>query len=276
MLHSVVRAYPSLKIALAVGLLTTASCSRDKVVAPTTGAITGTMAPIATVGNLLSVTATASNKQEYKASVDALTGAFTFNGLPPGTYVLTFSTTAAPSFPHWVTTTVVAGGTATPTIPPISHDNVGRGTLKWVIDGKTYQAAEFSTIRCDDKTFSIGGHTGPFNSGAFIHEVGLIATEYSKTPFTGAGTYALGGAGAVSPNGAIYLYPTGDYTMWAQYYTIPVGIPTGTLRLTNYDVAKGVATGTFEFVGRWSGGNSNYPNPPAQVSVTNGEFDITF
>jgi hypothetical protein len=265
----------SLTIALAVGLLTVA-CSHDKVVAPTTGAITGTMAPNASAGKLLSVTATASNKQEYMATVDGLTGSFVFNGLPPDTYELKFSTTAASSFPHWITTTVMAGATATPVIPPITHDNIARGTLKWIVNGKACQVTEFSRIRCDEKTFDISGKSEPLGRGAFVYQIGLIATEYGKTPFTGVGTYTLGGQGTISPCGTVLFYPTGDYFMWSEYFTIPVGPPTGTLRLIRYDAVQGIATGTFEFVGRWGSGNANYPDPSAQVSVTSGEFDITF
>jgi hypothetical protein len=236
------------------------------------------MAPNASAGKLLSVTATAPNKQEYMATVDALTGSFVFNGLPPGTYVLTFSTTATKEFPCSVTTTVVAGATATPPIPLITHDNVARGALRWTVDGQAYSATDLLKIYSVGSGFSILGQSGMFDKSKAVNQVSLFVPEENENGkvFAGAGTYGLGGAGRVMPTGLVSYFLNGNGYLSIDYFTINAGSATGTLRLARYDAEQGIAAGTFEFKTLGTNGSVPPPNLPTQVTVSQGEFDITF
>jgi len=265
--------------ALALGLLAT-SCTRKEEAAPS-GAITGTMAPVAGVGQLLKVTAIAADKTEYTATLDPQTGAFSFPSLPPGRYTVKFSTTAAPDFPYWVTTEVVAGATATPPIPPITHDKVGRGTFKWTMSGKTYSATGFIKVYGEGDYFTVWGRSGSFDTAGEVRDVQLILPQRNEQGklFAGVGPYLLGGTGRVMPTGQLYYYGSQPYFFveyWTPVYPPPAAGPSsGIMQLTRYDAQQGVATGTFEFEGNASTG-SGVPGAPAKVTVTSGEFNITF
>ncbi|MGI4863276.1 MAG: hypothetical protein ACRYFZ_05085 [Janthinobacterium lividum] len=262
-------------LALAVSLLAV-SCTRKDDAAPT-GAIAGTMAPAAGVGRLLSASAIAADKTTYTATPDAQTGAFNFPALPPGRYEVHFTTTAAKDFPNWVVTTVVAGATATPRIPLITHDNIGRGTMKWAVGGKAYAATEFKVYQ-SAPSFSFLGRVGSLGTAADAGEVGLLVPEGNAqyTGFAGVGTYQLGGGAQPLPPAGYYTYYAGGTALpAAEYMTPPAGVPTGSLHLTRFDAELGIATGTFDFTGLNTGGSST-ASLPNQVAVSQGEFDITF
>lgn len=240
------------------------------------------MAPVAAVGSLLRVTATAAaDKQAYTVTADARTGAFSFAALPPGTYTLTFTTTTADPFPLTVTASVVAGATAAPAIPPITHDGIGRGTMKWVVDGQPYAATAFIKVYGDGKYFNLWGRAGSFGAGnAPVSDIELILPqdfgqpEKQTHPFAGAGTYALGGLGVVDPFGDCSVYPGNDFYRGVRYVSVG-GSAVGTLHLTRYDAQQGTAAGTFEYRALAMTGVIT-ATTPAQVAVTGGEFDITF
>lgn len=264
---------------LALGLLAT-SCARKEEAAPA-GAITGTMAPVAGVGQLLKVTAIAADKPEYMATIDPQTGAFSFPALPPGRYVVKFSTTAAPDFPYWVTVDVVAGATATPPIPPITHDKIGRGTLKWTMNGKVYAATGFIKVYGEGDYFTLWGRSGSFDTAGEVRDVQLGLPERNEHGklFAGVGTYLLGGTGRLTPTGQLYYY--GSRPEFFLEYSTPVypppaaGPSSGIMRLTHYDAQQGAAVGTFEFEGIGMSG-TGVSGAPVKATVTNGEFNITF
>jgi hypothetical protein len=271
----------SVKMALSIGLLT-AACSRDNSLDKMTpnGTITGAIPPVAGVGSATSVTATASDGTTYTTIPNAQTGAFTIP-LPAGTYTLTFITTlSAPNaFPARVPVTVVAGATASPTLPPLTHDNVKRGLLRWTVDGTTYTAnwlgGQFGDrgLVSDSKGyFYLSGTAGEFDKSPEVAEVFLVVPEASRKGviFVGPATYTLGGEETGSFGE--YTYYAGGRLAGFSRYTTPTypGTPTGTLRLTRYDANLGVAAGIFEFVA------AAYANATGQRTITSGEFNITF
>lgn len=258
--------------ALALGLLAT-SCARKEEAAPS-GAITGTMAPVAGVGQLLKVTAIGPSKTEYTATLDPQTGAFSFPALPPSRYEVHFETTAAKLFPSWVNTTVVAGTTATPQIPPITHDGVGRGTMKWVMNGKAYSATGFIKVQDNWTSVNIWAQAGIFGTSVEVQEAGLVLLKYDGKGFVGVGTYPLGGVGPQFCYGT-YTYYGANPTVYTDYRTHPSGAPAGQATFTRYDAEQGIATGTFAFDAVWPSG-TGAPGAPGQAAVTRGEFDITF
>ncbi|MDJ0363931.1 carboxypeptidase-like regulatory domain-containing protein [Hymenobacter sp. H14-R3] len=265
----------ALKIALCVGLVITA-CSRDNMTPA--GTIAGAMPPVAEVVSATSVTATAANGTVYTTAPDPQTGAFTFFSVPPGTYTLKFVTTAtAPdNFPVWVPVKVVAGTTTTPQIPLVTHDGVGRGIMKWTLDGKTYSATTFIKVQGEGKYFNLWGRTGEFGTARQVSDCGIYLPEDDENGklFAGAGTYILGGPNRTIPVGyhAIYLNnkPELSLTYQSVYYT-----PAGSMRLTRYDAQAGVAAGTFEFKALARTGVS-IPGAPDDLTITNGEFAVTF
>jgi hypothetical protein len=254
--------------------LLAASCTRKEEAAPA-GAITGAMAPVAGVGQLLKVTAIAADKTEYTATPDPQTGAFSFPTLPPGKYTVKFSTTAAPDFPYWVVTEVVAGATATPPIPPITHDNIGRGTFKWTMNGKAYSATGFIKVKDTFKAVDIQARSGSFGTSAEVHEAGLALLKNDGKGFVGVGTYALGTLGPTTPCYGTYTYYGASPMYFIDYTTYTVTKPSGRATFMRYDGEQGIATGTFAFdAARPSG--TGAPGAPNQVAVMQGEFDITF
>lgn len=257
---------------LALGLLATA-CTRKEEAAPA-GAITGTMAPVAGVGQLLKVTAIGPDKTEYTATPDPQTGAFSFPTLPPGRYTVKFSTTAAPDFPYWVTTEVVAGTTATPPIPPITHDKMGRGTFKWLMNGKAYSANGFIKVQDNWISVDIWARAGIFGTSAEVQEVSLALLKNDGKAFVGVGTYPLGGGGPALYYGNYTYYGTNP-AVFTDYTTPRAGTPVGQAAFTRYDAEQGIAAGTFAFDAAWPSG-TGAPGAPNQVAVTRGEFNITF
>lgn len=258
---------------LALGLLAT-SCARKEEAAPS-GAITGTMAPLAGVGQLLKVTAIAADKTEYSATLDLQTGAFSFPTLPPGKYTVKFSTTAAPDFPYWVNTEVVAGTTATPPIPPITHDKIGRGTFKWTMNGKAYVATGFIKVKDTSTAVDIQAQSGSFGTSAEVQEVGLALLRNDGKGFVGVGTYSLGTLGPGMPCYGTYTYYGASPMYFMDYISYTAPTPSGQATFTRYDAEQGIATGTFAFDAALPSG-TGAPGAPNQVAVTRGEFDITF
>jgi hypothetical protein len=277
MSYSLRLTHRSVKVFLGVGLLT-AACSHDKV-APN-GAIAGAIPPVVGVGSATSVTATAADGTAYTATPNAQTGAFTLP-LPAGTYTLTFITTlSAPhTFPAQIPVTVAAGATTTPALPPLTHDNVKRGLLRWTVNGTTYTAnwlnGQFSDrgLFSDSKGyFYLSGTAGEFNKSPEVAEVFLVLPEAGRKGviFVGPATYTLGGEEAGS-YGQFTYYAGGTLAGFSRYSTPTYSsTPTGTLRLTRYDANQGVAIGTFEFVAAADA------NTTGQRSITNGEFNVTF
>lgn len=243
------------------------------------GGITGQMAPVAAVGRLVGVVAVAGST-EYPATVDPATGTFSL-AVPPGVYQLKFTTVApggtAQPFPYWATATAVAGTTATPAIPPITHDGIGRGTLRWTLNGKPYAARAFIKVYGEGKYFNVWGRSEEFGPAADVKDVLLVLPEQTeKGPlFAGAGTYPLGGPGRVTAFGHSTVYPTNEPFIYWTYGSPYANTPTGTLRLTRYDAERGLAAGTFAFNAAWTTG-ARVGTPEPTAAVTNGEFDITF
>jgi hypothetical protein len=258
---------------LALGLLAS-SCNHKEEAAPA-GGITGTMAPVAGVGQLLKVTAIAADKTEYTATPDPQTGAFSFPTLPPGKYTVKFSTTAAPDFPYWVNTEVVAGATATPPIPPITHDKIGRGTFKWTMNSKAYSATSFIKVSDTFTAVDIQARAGSFGTSAEVQEVYLALLRNDGKGFVGVGTYALGTLGPGMPCYGNYTYYGASLMYFVDYRTYTAAVPSGRTTFTRYDGEQGIATGTFAFDAAWPSG-TGAPGAPSQVAVTQGEFDITF
>jgi hypothetical protein len=264
----------SVLLLLASGL---AGCSHE-VPAPQ-GNITGQMAPVATVGRLVGVVAIAGG-MEYPATVDPATGAFSL-AVPPGTYQLKFTTLApngaSQSFPYWVWVTAEAGKTVTPVVPPITHDRIGRGTLRWTLNGKPYTARAFIKVYGEGKYFNLLGRSEDFSPNADVKEVLLVLPpETENGPlFTGVGTYTLGGPGRVTAFGQSTVYPTNEPFIFWSYQSMYAAPPNGTIQLTRYDAERGVAAGTFAFNATWSTG-ALVGTPVLTATITNGEFDITF
>lgn len=265
--------------ALLLGMSALASCSHNEPEPTPTGSITGQMAPVAAVGRLLGVVAIGGGT-EYQASVDPVTGAFSL-AVPSGIYQLKF-TTAAPGgapqpFPHWVTVTAVAGTTVTPAIPPITHDGIGRGLLRWALDGRQYTARAFIKVYGEGKYFNLWGRSEEFSPTADVKEVLLVLPQQTENGplFAGTGTYPLGGPGRVTAFGQSTVYPTNEPVIYWNYLSTPATTPTGTVQLTRYDAERGLAVGTFAFNATWTTG-ALVGTPVPTAAVTNGEFDITF
>jgi hypothetical protein len=233
------------------------------------------MAPVAGVGQLLKVTAIAADKTEYTATLDPQTGAFSFPTLPPGRYTVKFSTTAAPDFPYWVITEVVAGATATPPIPLITHDGIGRGTFKWVMNGKPYSATDFIKVNDRLTSVDIRARAGSFSTSAEVHEAGLALLKNDGKGFVGVGTYPLGTLGPGMPCYGTYTYYGASPMYFTDYTSYTAGTPSGQAIFTRYDAEQGVAVGTFAFDAGFPSG-TGAPGAPNQVAVTRGEFSITF
>jgi hypothetical protein len=267
----------SVKLVLGVGLLTSA-CSRDEMTPD--GTISGVIPPVVGVGSATSVTATALDGTAYTATPNVQTGAFTLP-LPAGTYTLTFITTlsAPDTFPVRVPVTVAAGATTTPILPPLTHDNVTRGLLRWMTDGTTYTATRLRGKFSDQGLFSdskgcfyLSGTAGEFDKSPEVAEVFLVVPEASRKGviFVGPATYTLGGE-EIGSYGQFTYYAGGSIAGFSRYDTpMYPGTPTGSLRLTHYDANQGVAAGTFEFVAAASA------NATGQRTITNGEFNVTF
>lgn len=254
-----------------------AACSQE---APApTGRITGQMAPVAAVGHLLGVVAIGGGT-EYQGTVDPATGTFSL-AVPPGTYRLKFTTVApggAPQqFPQGVAVTAVAGTVVTPAVPPITHDGIGRGLLRWTLNGKLYSARAFIKVYGEGKYFNLWGRSEEFSPTADVKEVSLVLPEQTeKGPlFAGVGTYPLGGLGRVTAFGQSTVYPTNDPVIFWNYVSTYAATPTGTAQLTRYDADRGLAAGTFAFNTTWTTG-ALVGTPAPTAVVTNGEFDITF
>lgn len=254
-----------------------AGCSHD---APApSGSITGQMAPVATVGRLVGVVAAAGGT-EYPAAVNQATGNFSL-AVPPGIYQLKFTTMApggaSQPFPYGVTVTAVAGTTVTPVIPPITHDRIGRGTLRWTLDGKSYTARAFIKVYGEGKYFNLWGRSEDFSPASDVKEVVLTLPEQTENGplFAGVGTYPLGGPGRVTAVGQSTVYPTNDPVINWNYKSTCAATPTGTAQLTRYDAERGLAAGTFAFNATWTTG-ALVGTPTPTAAVTNGEFDITF
>lgn len=229
MSFSLFSARRSLKIVLCVGLLI-AACSREN--PSPNGTIRGAMPPVAGVVSATSVTATAADGTVYTVTPDPQTGAFTFFSVPPGTYTLKFVTTAtAPDkFPVWVPVKVTAGTTVMPQIPPITHDGIGRGTLRWVLDGKPYTARAFIKVYGEGKYFTLWGRSENFSPTSDVKEVVLVLPEQTENGplFVGVGTYPLGGSGRVTAFGQSTVYPTNDPVINWNYQSTYAATPTGT------------------------------------------------
>ena len=265
--------------ALLLTMSALASCSRDEPAPTPTGSITGQMAPVAAVGRLVGVVAVGGGTK-YQAKVDPVTGAFSL-AVPPGIYQLKF-TTAAPSgtsqpFPREVTVTAVASTTVTPAVPPITHDGIGRGLLRWTLDGRQYTARAFIKVYGEGKYFNLWGRSEEFGPASDVKEVSLVLPqETEKGPlFAGAGTYPLGGSGRVTAFGQSTVYPTNEPVIYWNYLSTYAAAPTGTAQLTRYNAEQGLAVGTFAFDATWTTG-ALVGTPATTATVTNGEFDITF
>jgi hypothetical protein len=267
----------SRQLALLFVLSGLTACSAETPVP--TGNVTGQMAPVAAVGRLTGVVALRGGT-EYAASVDPTTGTFSLR-VPPGTYQLKFNTVSASGvaqqFPYWVTVTAVAGTTVSPAIPPITHDRIGRGTLRWTLDGKLYTARAFIKVYGEGKYFSLWGRSEDFSPTSDVKEVSLVLPEQTENGplFAGVGTYALGGPGRVRAVGQATMYPTNDPVINWNYVSTYAATPTGTAQLTRYDAAQGLAAGTFSFNTIWTTG-AGVGTPAPMATVTNGQFDITF
>ncbi|RZK48347.1 MAG: hypothetical protein EOO59_16875, partial [Hymenobacter sp.] len=240
-----------LRLWLLIGL---AACSSKETPAPT-GAIAGAMPPVPAVGRLLTVTAAGPGNSGYQAAADPVTGAFAFPNLPPGTCQLKFSTSATQDFPHEVTATVAAGATATPAIPPVTHDGVGRGTLRWVRGGQPFAATTFIRVSGQGSYFYLQGRSGDFGGPAEVNNIELMLFQ-PNTPgpvFNGVGTCPLGGNTNLMPYGGSSFYVNNQPELFERY-TTPGGFgytgpASGTAHLTRYDGEQGYATGTFTFTG---------------------------
>ena len=265
--------------ALLLTMSALASCSREEPAPTPTSSITGQMAPVATVGRLVGVVAVGGGT-EYPAKIDPVTGAFSV-AVPPGTYQLKF-TTVAPSgasqpFPREVSVTAVAGTTATPAVPLITHDGIGRGLLRWTLDGRQYTARAFIKVYGEGKYFNLWGRSENFGPAADVKEVMLVLPERTENGplFAGAGTYPLGGAGRITAFGQSTVYPTNEPVIFWNYLSTYAAAPTGTAQLTRYNAEQGLAVGTFAFDATWTTG-ALVGTPATTATVTNGEFDITF
>lgn len=260
------------KLALCFGLLT--ACSREN--PSPNGTITGAMPPVAGVVSATSVTATAVDGTVYTVTPDPQTGAFTFFSVPPGSYTLKFATTAIANFPVWVPVQVTAGVTATPQIPPVTHDGIGRGTVKWTIDGKVYAATTFIKVRGDGKYFDLWCRYGDFGTARQVSDCGIYLPEYDDNGkvFAGVGTYLLGGPNRIVSFGQYSIYGSNKPELFLNYQSVYL-TPTGSVHLTRYDAALGVAAGTFEFKALARSG-FYIPGAPDDVTISSGEFAITF
>lgn len=208
------------------------------------------------------------------------TGAF-FLTVPPGTYQLKFTTGplggAPQPFPYWVTVTAVAGTTVTPAVPPITHDGIGRGTLRWTLDGKPYTARASIKVYGEGAYFNLWGRSEEFSPTSDVKEVTLVLPQQTERGplFAGVGTYPLGGPGRVTAFGKSIVYPTNEPVIFWDYISTYAATPTGTAQLTRYDAERGLAVGTFAFNTTWTTG-ALVGTPAPTATVTNGEFDITF
>lgn len=234
------------------------------------------MPPVVGVVSATSVTATAADGTLYTVTPDPQTGAFSFFSVPPGTYTLKFATTATDKFPIWVPVKVMAGTTAMPQIPPVTHDGIGRGTVKWTIDGKAYAATTLIKVRGDGKYFDLWCRYGDFGTARQVSDCGIYLPEYDENGkvFIGAGTYALGGPNRIIPFGQYSVYGNNKPELFLNYQSVYY-TPTGSAHLTRYDAQLGIATGTFEFKAVARSG-FYILGAPDDVIISNGGFAVTF
>jgi hypothetical protein len=246
------------------------SCSRDQAATPT-GALTGTLPPLAGVGSATKVTLTAADGQSYSTTPTAQTGAFSFSSLPAGNYLLTFSTTLYATFPVQVPVTVQAGRTTTPALPALTHDGKVRGTMRWTLGGITYSASQF--LGLFNSSFVLTGiyATGPVAT-TLTSDVSLSLPEADEVGsiFAGAGSYPLG-LRRIGSSGQYTYYAAGTQATFVRYLTPRFGQQTGLLTLTRFDVTQGIVSGTFSFTATEGGALTT-----SQLVLSNGTFDVTF
>jgi hypothetical protein len=149
------------------------------------------------------------------------------------------------------------------------------------MNGKAYSATGFIKVYGEGDYFIVWGRSGSFGTVGEVRDVQLNVPQLNEKGklFAGVGTYLLGGTGRVMPTGQLYYNGSQPYS-FVEYYT-PVypppaaGPSSGVMQLTRYDAQQGVAAGTFEFEGGAST-VSGVPGAPVKVTVTSGEFNITF
>lgn len=256
--------FPSLLTLISLWLtLFATSCSKDepKPIAP--GAIEARIMP---VGSVRSVTMIGAGGRTYQTVPDATTGAFSFTGLTPGRYTLSFETILAYKAPAPLALDVQAGTTSKPLLAALTRDTKIRGTMTWTVGSNNYSAnilgghitSEFMELNAKDSTA-----TGNQDI-LFI----LPKEENQNAIFRGVGSYPLGTA----------LFPRVRYDAGRViHYAYPPSVSptTGVITVTAFDSKTFTIAGTFEFTA-FAYYNGLPATPSASITVTRGVFNLTF
>ncbi|MBF9221651.1 hypothetical protein [Hymenobacter ruricola] len=234
------------------GALTTASCGdkgSDPQAQPQTAAISGQISP---AGSVTTVTATDASGKTTTATPGS-TGAYSFPGLAPGAYTLTFAPAAGYTAPASLPVTLAAAGTTAPAVTVA----VAPASASFSANGVPVTPAYiFSQVFFGDRTltFSVspGGAPGPTVS---IDLDGV-------TP--AVGTYSL--TGSLTDYEATY-----NDANYQSYFTLGNNngaTRSGTLVITNVNASLRRFSGTFEFVGFGTNNAGVY----VSARITNGVF----
>lgn len=250
-------------------LLVMASCGKDepKPVAVAPGAIEAQITP---AGSIRTVTLTGTGGRTYQAAPDAATGLFSFTGLAPGTYTLTFETTSGYRTPAPVSLRVTAATTTRPVLERLTRNAKIQGTMSWSVGNTAYSANRLAGEISSD-SFVLQGKD---SSAVENNEILLIIPKINdQSPlFKGVGTYEIGTAPFTV---ARYDYMN-EQRLSITYRASLSGSRTGTITITSYDPKAFTIAGTFEFTAPLYDHMRNAPSPTGSITVEKGRFNLTF
>ena len=184
----------------------------DPVVQPAaqTATLSGQISP---AGSIVTVTATDASGKTTTATPGS-TGAYSFSGLTPGTYTLTFTPASGYTAPAAASVTLAAGGT---TAPPTT---VAATPTTATLSGQISPAGSVTTVTATNAS-GTAVTTTPGSTGAYsfpnlpfgIYTL-TFATAGGYQPITTATTVTLGAAGATAPTVSTSQLPTrASYTL---------------------------------------------------------------
>ncbi|MBD2715301.1 hypothetical protein KBK19_09660 [Microvirga sp. STR05] len=236
----------------------------------TTGTLEGRLQPI---GSADSILLHGAGFRRWSVAPDARTGLFRFTQLPPGNYLLG----AVPVADYLFTSNeaqelMVKVGDTTRTLLTLPRAVRVRGTISWEMNGVRYSVPATSGEFTADK-FTIEGSSAP-DANQESHSLTLVISQAglaNARPFSGVGTYPLGGS----------VYPYARYTFtrggnFDQYTTMYSFQPVGTITVSQFDSVARRAAGRFEFIGTYYSFTPGTGAATPSQRITNGEFAITF
>ncbi|WP_375416698.1 DUF6252 family protein [uncultured Hymenobacter sp.] len=249
------------------------SCGKDE---PRPAVVPGAIeARVIPVGSVRTVTLTGAGGRTYQTVTDATTGVFSFTGLAPGRYILSFETTLAYKAPAPVAVDVAAAGITKLTLKPLIRDRTIRGTMTWTVGDTNYSANSLGGTITDDSL----DLSGKDSSATENYEILLIIPkeENQSALFRGVGAYQLGTA--MFPKAIYTNYINNNETLRAYQYRTSSAIPQrlGVITITSFDSKAFTISGTFEFTALAISDSQLFSTPPtSSITVTKGTFNLTF